>query len=243
MNWKNQLTKTPYLVLFIVLISIGVGTASALITITLAGDVHITGDTTVDGELKIGTNNPSDDDVIRFDSGNEWIKWDESETFFRFSDTVSTGGHAQFGSVIPDNVNRFGDGTPTAPESMTGFGDLYLADDLEVTSDVYVGGQVNCTNCILGFYVVKESVSNAPAPTKSFALGCDGGDIATGGGARSLSSSNSELEMSFPAKSGGALDTDDGDVPTAWFSQFTITNSADLNGYVVCADYAPVHTP
>jgi len=43
MRWKNQLTKTPYLVLFIVLISVGVGTASALITITLSGDVIITG--------------------------------------------------------------------------------------------------------------------------------------------------------------------------------------------------------
>ena len=39
MDWKNQLTKTPYLVLFIVLISIGVGTASAIITITLDGHV------------------------------------------------------------------------------------------------------------------------------------------------------------------------------------------------------------
>jgi len=44
MGLKNQLTKTPYLVLFIVLIAIGVGTASALITITLSGDVIITGD-------------------------------------------------------------------------------------------------------------------------------------------------------------------------------------------------------
>jgi len=41
MNLKNQFTKTPFLVLFIVLISIGVGTASAL-TITLGGTVDIT---------------------------------------------------------------------------------------------------------------------------------------------------------------------------------------------------------
>ena len=41
MNWKNQLTRTPYLVLFIVLIAVGVGTASAL-TITLGGTVDIT---------------------------------------------------------------------------------------------------------------------------------------------------------------------------------------------------------
>ena len=37
----GKFTKTPYLVLFIVLISIGVGTASALITITLAGNVIV----------------------------------------------------------------------------------------------------------------------------------------------------------------------------------------------------------
>ena len=37
------MAKTPYLVLFIVLIAVGVGTASALITITLAGDVIVEG--------------------------------------------------------------------------------------------------------------------------------------------------------------------------------------------------------
>ncbi len=49
MEWKNQLTKTPYLVLFIILITVGVGTASALITITLAGDVIIEGDLDMTG--------------------------------------------------------------------------------------------------------------------------------------------------------------------------------------------------
>jgi len=51
MEWKNQLTKTPYLVLFVILISIGVGTASAMITITLAGDVIITGNLDVSGPI------------------------------------------------------------------------------------------------------------------------------------------------------------------------------------------------
>lgn len=48
MEWKNNLTRTPYLVLFVILIAVGVGTASALITITLAGNVIITDDLTVD---------------------------------------------------------------------------------------------------------------------------------------------------------------------------------------------------
>ena len=52
MDWKNQLTRTPYLVLFIVLITVGVGTASALITITLAGDVIIEGNLQLDGDLE-----------------------------------------------------------------------------------------------------------------------------------------------------------------------------------------------
>jgi hypothetical protein len=51
MEWKNQLTKTPYLVLFIVLLTVGVGTASALITITLSGNVIVTGDLDVDGSI------------------------------------------------------------------------------------------------------------------------------------------------------------------------------------------------
>ena len=68
MDFKNQLTKTPYLVLFVVLISIGVGTASAAITITLAGNVHVLGDMVIDETLLIGTDNPNDDDGNRNNS-------------------------------------------------------------------------------------------------------------------------------------------------------------------------------
>ena len=59
MDWKNQLTKTPYLVLFIVLISIGVGTASALITITLSGDVVITGFLDMTGDKIANVDTPT----------------------------------------------------------------------------------------------------------------------------------------------------------------------------------------
>jgi plastocyanin len=51
MDWKTHLSRTPYLVLFIVLISIGAGTASAMITITLAGNVIVTGNLDVEGAL------------------------------------------------------------------------------------------------------------------------------------------------------------------------------------------------
>jgi len=59
MGLKNQLTKTPYLVLFIVLISIGVGTASALITITLSGDVIITGFLDMTGDKIANVDTPT----------------------------------------------------------------------------------------------------------------------------------------------------------------------------------------
>ena len=55
MDWNNQLTKTPYLILFIVLITIGVGTASAFITIQLAGNVQVDGDLNVDGTISGST--------------------------------------------------------------------------------------------------------------------------------------------------------------------------------------------
>jgi len=76
MDWKNQLTKTPYLVLFIVLIVVGVGTASALITITLAGDVVVTGDIDVGGTITgvetLEGLNCTTDQLAKFD-GDNWV--------------------------------------------------------------------------------------------------------------------------------------------------------------------------
>jgi len=53
------LIRTSYLVLFIILISIGVGTASALITITLSGDVVITGFLDMTGDKITNVGNPT----------------------------------------------------------------------------------------------------------------------------------------------------------------------------------------
>ncbi len=103
MDFKNRLTKTPYLVLFIILISVGVGTASALITITLSGNVVITGDLdmTSDKIRNVATPTVSsdaatkgyvdqapstdtlallgctNDQIAKFD-GNNWVCSDES---------------------------------------------------------------------------------------------------------------------------------------------------------------------
>jgi len=59
-RWVNNLTKAPYLLLFVLLISVGVGTASALVTITLAGNTIVQGTLTADeyfdnGNTQTGT--------------------------------------------------------------------------------------------------------------------------------------------------------------------------------------------
>ena len=53
------MAQISYLILFIILISIGVGTASAWITITLAGDVVIAGSLDMTGDKIINVGNPT----------------------------------------------------------------------------------------------------------------------------------------------------------------------------------------
>ena len=138
MDWKNQLTRTPYLVLFMILISIGVGTASALITITLSGDVHVIGDTTIDGDLLIGTNDGSDIDTIRFDQGSETILWDDPQSRFEVGDDLTTGGVLTVGHFDPVSYNRIGGGISSG--GMSGINDLFVTDDLEVDDILVVNG-------------------------------------------------------------------------------------------------------
>jgi len=146
-DWGKNLTKTPILVLFIVLISMGVGTASALITITLAGDVHVLGEMKIDETLLIGTDNPNDDDGIRFDDGSEVIFWDESEDSFMVTDDL----------VIEGDLKTVGDlrvGTDNGADDDKIFFDsglenlswdesegiFFLSDSLLLNEDLYVSG-------------------------------------------------------------------------------------------------------
>jgi hypothetical protein len=130
MDWKNQLTRTPYLVLFIVLISIGVGTASALITITLSGDVHVTGDTTLDGDLSIGTDEPNDDDTIKFDDGTKTLTWDDSMGQFVFSDSLNIDD----GDFLRDNIFFGGVGAITYQRGV---------DRFEISKSVTIQGPIH----------------------------------------------------------------------------------------------------
>ena len=82
MDWKNQLTKTPYLVLFIILITVGVGTASALAVYTFEGltvfkensqfdkDVNIDG--TISGVETLEGLNCTTEEGARW-NGTSWV--------------------------------------------------------------------------------------------------------------------------------------------------------------------------
>ena len=97
MDLKKQLTKTPIMIFFILLGAVGMGTASALVTITLAGDVDISGDTTLHGDLicteciddtnisggAVGSSEIQDGSITTTDISTSFMK------FIRFADDVT----------------------------------------------------------------------------------------------------------------------------------------------------------
>ncbi len=156
-DWGKNLTKTPILVLFIVLISMGVGTASALITITLAGNVHVLGDMVIDETLLIGTDNPNDDDGIRFDDGSEVLFWDESENSFQVTnDLVTEGdlrttGDLRVGTANAEDNDKifFDDGTETLMWQNTN-SQFELSDGLLVNGDLITTTDVEGETFLVG---------------------------------------------------------------------------------------------
>ena len=156
-NWGKNLTKTPYLVLFIVLISIGVGTASAAITITLAGNVHVLGEMKIDETLLIGTDNPNGDDGIRFDDGSEVLFWDESENSFRVTDDLvtegdlRTTGDLRVGTIDAEDNDKifFDDGTETLMWQNTN-AQFELSDGLLVNGDLITTTDVEGETFLVG---------------------------------------------------------------------------------------------
>jgi len=226
MDWKNQLTKTPYLVLFIVLITVGVGTASALITITLAGDVHITGDTTIDGELGVGTGNPNDDDKIWFDDGNEFLMWDDSQTQFEFRDDIVTGDVIQSGNAGPNVAyNRIGIGNADS-------GFVTTNDDLYIKGDLEIDGGIHCPNCILGRYTVFSTGEFGDGGQLFLFADCDLGDIVTGGGFDVSPTDDVNPARSHPL----GMDT--------WSVVFRDSHQlVEHRAVASCLDFPPAHVP
>ncbi len=130
-----NLRKTPYLILFVVLMSMGIGTASALVTITLAGDVNI------EGVLGIGINDAGNNDVIKFDDGSETLQWDESKNRFSLSNELAIDGPIQVGAIsaTPVTYHRFGTTTESV-HGLLGVTDVFIQDDLEVGDTALIDG-------------------------------------------------------------------------------------------------------
>ena len=148
MEWKKQLTRTPYLVLFIVLISIGVGTASAVITITLSGYVLITEDLTVEGYIKtfdniiVGDSDPNSVDYNRIgveSPANSQI--DSNEDLF-VSDTLEVGNDIFLGNTeLTRGIGFYEDGASNGEfiRWNNGNDEFEISDDLKVDGKLGVG--------------------------------------------------------------------------------------------------------
>ncbi len=127
-EWRKTLTGTPYLVLFIILISISVGTASALITITLAGNVLVTGTLTAEKY---------------FDNGNTQIGLDSSAlggigNVASGTGTTVGGGISNTASSIKSTVGGGNDNIASQGQSTIGGGAFNEASGLAST----IGGGV-----------------------------------------------------------------------------------------------------
>ncbi len=104
MNW----TRTSYLFLVLILISVGVTSAYA-ITITLAADpVHILGDLNVDGDIDVSGPLTNDDDKICFDDGSQCLRWIDSLSHFQIQELFINGGLEAEGTIAGSTLNSFG---------------------------------------------------------------------------------------------------------------------------------------
>ena len=83
--------------------SIGVGTPSST-SISNANDLYVKESIEVainmyvDGAIYLGTDSEDDDDSIYMDSGTEYLRWDESENDFLFSDDLRVTGEYAYSS-------------------------------------------------------------------------------------------------------------------------------------------------
>jgi len=132
----GRLTSTPFLVLFILLGAVGVSTAYAAITITLAADVKITGDTELDGKL-IDTNNEAGTSGQVLSSTETGIDWIDA----------SSGPQGATGMTGMTGVGLLGPVGATGMTGMTGVGLLGSVGATGMTGMTGVGllGPVGAT--------------------------------------------------------------------------------------------------
>ena len=157
-----NLTKTPYLVLFILLGAVGVGAASALMTITLAGNVVITDDLTVDSstlvvdsandKVGMGTTNPGRLLTV-IDGTPNTAQLRLGQTDSRFWDLW--GGfdlHFQKNGItrmfLKDNGN-------------VGIGTTNPSSKLHVVGDLTLQSNIICTDCIDAADIAPNAVGSS----------------------------------------------------------------------------------
>jgi len=94
MGHLGRFTKTPYLVLFIIIGAIGVSTATAVVMVTVAGNFTVTGDTTLQGEVHVSPTKSLFVNTIE----------PESESFLHVPGDLEVGGFTGFAkNIILDN--------------------------------------------------------------------------------------------------------------------------------------------
>lgn len=143
----NRFRKTSYLVLFILLGAVGVGTAYAgiLPLITLSGDVLIIGDTELEGKL-LDTND---------DAGTSGQLLSSTETGTDWIDApIVTPGSIQLEDLSPELVELLGLGAPPCPNpSHLGYvmeGQVTLVSD----NDNQFGGSISVGDTWNAFYCI-----------------------------------------------------------------------------------------
>jgi len=106
MNW----TRTSYLFLVMILISVGVTSAYA-VTITLGADpVVVQGDLNVDGDIDVSGQLTNDNDAICFDDGSQCLRWVDGSSRFNIGELFINGGfEAEGTSTFQGLLNVDGD--------------------------------------------------------------------------------------------------------------------------------------
>ena len=256
MEWKNKLTRTPYLVFFVVLLSIGVGTASAMITITLAGNVIITDDLTVDTDTltvdsindKVGIGTTSPTSALHITAGGNDFSPNENGIQLTGSDSggnagieLTTHGGTPFidfhndtdGSDYDARIILRGDDALAIRGANVGIDTNEPQAKLHVVGDVKIEGNLTGSN-LFKTYVNEISLNNTGGNYLSGTVFCDEGDIRVGGGGHVVSGTLDEVLVS-------SLPNSLGEGWSAIFKNPDNDMSSSYRSYIVCLDLDPIH--